>query len=316
MSYTFRQNMVSSSKYSIKCPYSMDAQYITIHNTSNSASADAEIRYMISNDNQTSFHVCVDEKEVIQAIPFNRNAWHAGDGGSGTGNRKSIGIEIARSTGDANLFARAEQNCAEYVAKLLKERGWGIDRVKRHKDWSGKNCPHKTMEKGWQRFLNMIQAELNKLNRKVAKQVEAEKVKTVKCELKVKFIKQVNIWVDTKFKIVKGHVANGRVVHVTKKTADGNFYVIDGGYVSTSSEFSLCSKMNQKPICKVMPFRDCTLFTYSDGKYGFNQLKAWNVCEAIEYKNGYYHIYMVGWCHESHLKRYALDSLSCTNGVV
>ena len=164
MSYTFRQNLVPSSKYSIKCPYEMSPSYITIHNTSNSASADAEIRYMISNNNQTSFHVCVDEKEVIQAIPFNRNAWHAGDGGNGNGNRKSIGIEIARSTGDANLFEQAERNCAAYVAKLLKERGWGIDRVKRHKDWSGKNCPHKTMEKGWQRFLNMIQAELNKLN--------------------------------------------------------------------------------------------------------------------------------------------------------
>ena len=164
MSYTFRQNMVSSSKYSIKCPYSMNPQYITIHNTANSASADAEVRYMISNNNQVSYHVCVDEREVIQAIPFNRNAWHAGDGASGTGNRKSIGIEIARSTGDANLFEQAERNCAAYVAKLLKERGWGIDRVKRHKDWSGKYCPHKTMDKGWQRFLNMIQAELNKLN--------------------------------------------------------------------------------------------------------------------------------------------------------
>ena len=164
MSYTFRQNLVPSSKYSIKCPYEMSPSYITIHNTSNSASADAEVRYMISNNNQTSFHVCVDEREVIQAIPFNRNAWHAGDGGNGNGNRKSIGIEIARSTGDANLFEQAEKNCAAYVAKLLKERGWGIDRVKRHKDWSGKYCPHKTMDKGWQRFLNMIQAELNKLN--------------------------------------------------------------------------------------------------------------------------------------------------------
>ena len=48
MSYTFRQNMVSSSKYSIKCPYSMNPQYITIHNTANSASADAEVRYMIT----------------------------------------------------------------------------------------------------------------------------------------------------------------------------------------------------------------------------------------------------------------------------
>ena len=164
MSYTFRTNMVSSSKYNIKCPYPMNPQYITIHNTANSASADAEVRYMIRNNNQVSYHVCVDEREVIQAIPFNRNAWHAGDGGNGTGNRKSIGIEIARSTGDANLFEQAERNCAAYVAKLLKERGWGIDRVKRHKDWSGKYCPHKTMDKGWQRFLNMIQAELNKSN--------------------------------------------------------------------------------------------------------------------------------------------------------
>lgn len=166
MSYTFKQDLMPSSKYSVKCPYSMTPQYITIHNTSNCATAQAEISYMKNNNNQTSFHVCVDEKYVIQAIPFNRNAWHSGDGAKGTGNRKSIGIEIARSTGNLTLFKQAEQNCAEYVAKLLKQYGWGIDRVKRHKDWSGKNCPHKTMELGWQRFLNMIQAELNKLNNK------------------------------------------------------------------------------------------------------------------------------------------------------
>jgi N-acetylmuramoyl-L-alanine amidase CwlA len=167
MAYTFKRDMVSSSKYSIKCPYSMTPKYITIHNTSNSAPAQNEISYMKNNNNATSYHVCVDEKYVIQAIPFNRNAWHAGDGANGTGNRHSIGIEIARSTGDINLFKQAEQNCAMYVAQLLKNYGWGIDRVKRHKDWSGKNCPHKTMELGWQRFLNMIQAELNKLNNKV-----------------------------------------------------------------------------------------------------------------------------------------------------
>ena len=166
MAYTFKRDMVSSSKYSIKCPYSMTPKYITIHNTSNSAPAQNEISYMKNNNNATSYHVCVDEKYVIQTIPFNRNAWHAGDGANGTGNRYSIGIEIARSTGDINLFKQAEQNCAMYVAQLLKNYGWGIDRVKRHKDWSGKNCPHKTMELGWQRFLNMIQAELNKLNGK------------------------------------------------------------------------------------------------------------------------------------------------------
>ena len=75
MSYTFRQNLVPSSKYSIKCPYSMNPQYITIHNTANSASADAEVRYMINNNNQVSYHVCVDEREVIQAIPFKSSSF-------------------------------------------------------------------------------------------------------------------------------------------------------------------------------------------------------------------------------------------------
>lgn len=166
MAYTFKRDMVASSKYSVKCPYSMKPKYITIHNTSNSAPAQNEISYMKNNNNATSYHVCVDEKYVIQAIPFNRNAWHAGDGANGAGNRYSIGIEIARSTGDINLFKQAEQNCAMYVAQLLKNYGWGIDRVKRHKDWSGKNCPHRTMELGWTRFLNMIQKELDKLDGK------------------------------------------------------------------------------------------------------------------------------------------------------
>ena len=177
MAYTFKRDMVASSKYSIKCPYSMKPKYITIHNTSNSAPAQNEISYMKNNNNSTSYHVCVDEKYVIQAIPFNRNAWHAGDGANGTGNRYSIGIEIARSTGDINLFKQAEQNCAMYVAQLLKNYGWGIDRVKRHKDWSGKQCPHRTMELGWTRFLNMIQKELDKLNGKTTTTTVSSSIK-------------------------------------------------------------------------------------------------------------------------------------------
>ena len=167
MSYVFKQNLVPSSKYSIKAPYTMVPEYITVHNTSNNASAANEVKYMISNNNATSYHVCIDEQYVIQAIPFNRNAWHAGDGANGTGNRKSIGIEIARSTStDATLFQRAEENAAKYIATLLKQYGWTTSRVKRHKDWSGKNCPHKTMEKGWERFIKMIQKELDILNGK------------------------------------------------------------------------------------------------------------------------------------------------------
>ena len=88
---------------------------------------------------------------------------NAGDK-NGTGNRKSISIEICRSTGDTNMFKKAEANAAQYIAKLLKQYGWGVDRVKQHHDWSGKNCPHRTRQLGWTRFVNMIKEELNKLN--------------------------------------------------------------------------------------------------------------------------------------------------------
>lgn len=80
--------------------------------------------------------------------------------GSGTGNRKSIGIEICYSKSGGSRFDAAEKNAAAYIASLLKSYGWGISRVKRHYDWSGKYCPHRTMDRGWQRFLNMISAAM------------------------------------------------------------------------------------------------------------------------------------------------------------
>jgi N-acetylmuramoyl-L-alanine amidase CwlA len=163
MSYTFIDQAMPANKKSLKQPYAMTPRFITIHNTSNSAPAKNEVSYMQGNNAQTGFHVAIDETYVIKCADFNRNTWHAGDGTYGTGNRQSIGIEICRSTGSLELFRKAEQNCAEYVAKLLKEYGWDISRVKRHKDWSGKYCPHKTMDLGWDRFINMIKVELNKL---------------------------------------------------------------------------------------------------------------------------------------------------------
>lgn len=159
MAYTFAQQLVPSSKYGTKCPYSMTAEYITIHNTANDASAKNEVSYMAGNGNQVSFHVAVDDSTVIQAIPFDRNAWHAGDG-NGKGNRASIGIEICYSKSGGTRFIEAEKNAAAYVASLLKERGWGIERVRKHQDWSGKYCPHRTLDMGWQRFLDMVSANL------------------------------------------------------------------------------------------------------------------------------------------------------------
>ena len=154
-----RQMLVDKSKYNVKCPYSMTPEFIVVHNTANDASANNEISYMRSNNDETSFHYAVDDKEVVQGILTNRNAWHAGDG-NGTGNRNGIAVEICYSKSGGDRFIKAEKNAAKFIASLLKQYGWGIDKVTKHQDYSGKYCPHRTLDMGWERFLNMIRSEL------------------------------------------------------------------------------------------------------------------------------------------------------------
>lgn len=149
-----------TSKYSIKCPYEMTPEFLIIHNTANDASAMAEISYMIGNNNKTSFHVAVDNERVVEGLPFNRNSWNAGDGGNGKGNRKGISIEICYSKSGGERFEEAENLCASYVAYLLKQYGWGIEKVTKHQDYSGKYCPHRTLDMGWERFLNKIREQI------------------------------------------------------------------------------------------------------------------------------------------------------------
>jgi len=162
------ESLVPKTKWQNKCPYEMEPEFIVIHNTANDASAEKEVAFMLSNDNFISFHVAVDDKKIIKAIPFNRNAWHAGDGDKGKGNRKGIAIEICFSKSGGDRFLKAEENAAEFVALVLKQHGWGIDRVKKHQDFSEKYCPHRTLDMGWERFLKKVesymQTELTTVN--------------------------------------------------------------------------------------------------------------------------------------------------------
>ena len=156
-----------SNKYDIKCPYKMIPEEICVHNTANDASAMAEASYMLGNNNKTSFHAVVDDTRVVECLPFDRNAYHAGDGKNGRGNRKALAVEICYSKSGGQRFDEAEDLAASYIAKLLKERGWGIEKVKKHQDYSGKYCPHRTLDLGWERFLNKVRSHLEIQNQPV-----------------------------------------------------------------------------------------------------------------------------------------------------
>lgn len=157
-----KKNLVDPSMYSIKCPYKMTPELIVVHNTDNDASAKNEVAYMRRNDNEVSFHFAVDDKEIWQGVPLDRNTWNAGDGAGGKGNRKGISVEICYSKSGGTRFTKAEERAAAFIAELLIERGWGLDRVTKHQDYNGKSCPKRTLSRGWSRFLAMIQAELDK----------------------------------------------------------------------------------------------------------------------------------------------------------
>lgn len=144
----------------------MNPEFLTIHSTANLHSTAQNERDNLnrpSNTSATGFHVVIDDIQAIECIPFDKVAYHAGDGKWGVGNSKSIGVEMCESGNRTKTI----ENTIEVVAQILHEKKWGISKLKRHYDWSRKNCPrilnHNNWE-GWTEFKLKVQAHLNCLN--------------------------------------------------------------------------------------------------------------------------------------------------------
>ena len=164
-----REQLLEDNEYNrrYKLPGPMPVvRYVTIHNTANKASAQAERDYLDSRRDRKhiSFHYAVDENEAIRIVPHGQHAWHAGDGRNGKGNRESVAIEICRSTctGERDaLYRRSEANAVRLAAWLLEELGLGVADLRTHWDWSRKNCPHRILdEKRWERFKAAVAKEM------------------------------------------------------------------------------------------------------------------------------------------------------------
>ena len=153
-----RQMLVDESKKDKRPGIPLSAEYITIHSTGNASSSAANERRWLDNPANTrkaSWHICVDENEAILAIPTNEVAYHAGNG-----NSKSIGIEICENGNRERTLDAA----ALLVANILKAQSWGVDKLKRHYDWTQKNCPRILNEdgkwSGWDDFIKRVERNL------------------------------------------------------------------------------------------------------------------------------------------------------------
>lgn len=146
--------------------YPLVPVYITIHNTANtSAGADAKAHgtYLrgAGKDKYVSWHYAVDETRAVACIPENEVAWHAGDGAVGTGNRKSLAIEICENS-DGNLLG-ATENAVVLTAMLCKKYNIPADRIVQHNHWTGKDCPRR-LRRGepysWDEFLARVKKRI------------------------------------------------------------------------------------------------------------------------------------------------------------
>lgn len=125
---------------------------LVIHWTANmnkGADAVANRNYFENHpENKVSAHYIVDDKQIIQCIPENEMAYHVGARQykfdavqklSSYPNNCTIGIEMCvNADGD---FKKTYQNTVELAADILKRYGWGVDRLWRHYDVTGKDCP-------------------------------------------------------------------------------------------------------------------------------------------------------------------------------
>ena len=132
--------------------------WIVIHDTGNNkigATGLNHSNYIQNSNPGVSWHYTVDEEYIYQHIPDNEVAYHAGDGlrptgtkwysnkynktNYGGGNLNGIGIETCVYNGIDYLETIV--TTAKLAAKLLYQYNLPIESLKKHYDFSGKNCP-------------------------------------------------------------------------------------------------------------------------------------------------------------------------------
>lgn len=161
MSYTIKDMWLDPRNYPKKSPRLLNPKGIIMHNTSNSASAKNEAAYMTSNDNDVSYHVVVDEKEVYQCVPFSRVAHHAGNYQA---NGEYIGLEVARSSSSDELYFAAERNAIEYMAHVCLQYGWDpYKAIRFHREFYNTACPVRVPASRYNEIRKAIADEMERI---------------------------------------------------------------------------------------------------------------------------------------------------------
>ncbi len=146
---SFNVDLIPKSNRTSRPQNKLIPRHITIHNTGNKgASAKANSDYVDNATGYVSWHFTIGNGIVFQELPITENAWAAGDGSKGEGNRKSIHLEIAEVPG-------AYETAVQFIKDLMNYLDFTTDNIYPHKHWSGKQCPRLILPK-WDKFIEEL----------------------------------------------------------------------------------------------------------------------------------------------------------------
>lgn len=287
-------------------------KFIILHYTGNQTdSALNNAKYFNGGNRNASAHYFVDDTSIYQVVEDNKGAWHIGNTKTEPNNKNSIGIEMCCK--DGSITSKTENNALELVKHLMKKYNISVSNVRTHAEVTnyGKICPNWS-DNNWQRWNNFKKKLTTTQTANKVSTTSVKKVETVKGEWKVKVLVDTNLWNDTSYKTVGGHVKKDQLLYVTEMTKDYNFFVYGGKYLVNSNSYNYVTNMWDKPIGKIQIKQDCNTWSYANFNKVVGRLKTWDIKEYTDYKNGFYHVPYIGYVHESMVNK----TLKLTDALV
>ena len=247
---TVKKVKLDKSKYNIKCPRYRNPKGIAVHNTANDAPAVNEVAYMQRNNDYVSFHAAIDDKEVIECLPFERSCFATGDGANGEGNINYLSFEICYSKSGGAKYNQAEENAVWYIAKVMNDYEFPMSELKKHQDFSGKNCPHRILEeKRWESFVDRVRWCREQLKNETVAEVKPTETPTPSID-EVWYQVVVGSYLGrNKANEVKARLESqgytGVWIDVTKKDDQTYYRVICGSYTVRKNAEDIKAKLDK-----------------------------------------------------------------------
>lgn len=154
----FKVHPISKWNKKARPGYKIVPKTMTVHNTGNKskgANADMHTRYVDSEHGYSSWQFTVGENIIYQELGIYEEAYHAGDGKNGPGNKTSLAMELVE-VGNWNdvrknslLLMKALYDCAPSLERNKSKV------LVPHQKWTNKYCPRVILDEkgGFARYI-------------------------------------------------------------------------------------------------------------------------------------------------------------------